>query len=43
MDKELKNDLIKLNFLLGMMEECGNDLADNLLEHDHKGLNFIER
>ena len=26
--------------MLGMMEEFGNDLADNLLKHDNKGMNY---
>ena len=33
---------MKLNFMLGMMEEFGNDLADNLLKHDNKGMNYAE-
>ena len=41
-DENLKNDLMKLNFMLGMMEEYGNDLADNLLKHDNKGMNYAE-
>ena len=28
--------------MLGMMEEFGNDLADNLLKHDNKGMNYTE-
>lgn len=28
--------------MLGMMEEFGNDLADNLLKHDNKGMNYAE-
>ena len=41
-DENLKNDLMKLNFMTGMMEEFGNDLADNLLKHDYKGMNYTE-
>ena len=41
-DENLKNDLMKLNFMLEMMEEFGNDLADNLLKHDNKGMNYAE-
>ena len=33
---------MKLNFMLGMMEEFGNNLADNLLKHDNKGMNYAE-
>ena len=41
-DENLKNYLMKLNFMLGMMEEFGNDLVDNLLKHDNKGMNYAE-
>ena len=42
MDEDLRNDLVKLNFMPGMMEEFANDLVDNLLKHDNKGMNFAE-
>ena len=41
-NEDLRKDLEKLNFMLGMMEEFGNDLADNLLKCDNKGMNYTE-
>ena len=33
---------MKLNFMPGMMEEFRNDLVDNLLKHDNKGMKYTE-
>ena len=41
-DEDLRKDLEKLNFMLGMMAEFGNNLADNLLKCDNKGMNYAE-
>ena len=41
-DEDLRKDLGKLNFMAGMMEEFGNDLADNLLKCDNKGMNYAK-